>query len=261
MSGLPVDSIVDTAPLPEFRTALLDAEHPVPEGIVGPDGLAAPKRFNVYRNNVIVSLTEALGQTFPAIETLLGQDYFKALARTFVVSHPPASPVLIWYGGEFAAFLEAFEPLADYRYLADVARVEWFWLQSYHAEDAHPLDPAQLAALQPDQVAETRFHMHPATAWVSSSWPVFDLAAANRFAADQEISVDLSQAQSILITRPAFDVELMLMRPGSDLFLNSLATGASLGDAAAEAISGVPDFDLSASLTDFLSAGVFTGLR
>ena len=106
----------------DFGEALWDPDAETPAGLIGPDGKIAPKRFSVYRNNVIVSLTEALEQTFPAIQNLLGEEYFKALARAFVVQHPPKSPVLIWYGADFAAFIEAFPPLEAYPYLATSAR-------------------------------------------------------------------------------------------------------------------------------------------
>ena len=37
-------------------------------------------RFNVYRNNYLITLRNALHTTFPAIERLVGEDYFAALA-------------------------------------------------------------------------------------------------------------------------------------------------------------------------------------
>ncbi|MCX2725321.1 DNA-binding domain-containing protein [Roseibium salinum] len=245
----------------EFSRALLDPQAAAPAGLIGPDGKAAPKRFNVYRNNVIVSLCEALGQTFPAIRTLLGEDYFDALARAFAAKHPPASPVLIWYGCEFAAFVECFPPLAAYPYLADVARVEWAWLQAYHAEDAAPLNPAALGAVAPDVVAGIRFNRHPAAAVIASKWPVLDLVRANRFDGGQGGSIDLGTPQAVLVTRPDLDVELRLLRPGGGEFLNTLFEGSSLGEAAAFAQESAGEFSLADCLSDSLSSGAFTAIQ
>ena len=242
-----------------FSAALTDADLPVPDGIVGPDGKPAPKRFNVYRNNVIVSLTEALAQTYPAIERLLGDDYFKALARSFVIDHPPRSPVLLWYGAKFPDFIEAFPPLGRYPYLADVARLEWAWLQAYHAADDEPLDPQVLGSVAPERVGEVRFKLHPAASCVSSPWPVLSIALANRFSPEDPPVVDLETSESVLITRPELDVGLQLMRPGADLFFRTLETH-TLGQAANKALAEIPEFDLSGCLSDFLSAGAFSGL-
>lgn len=244
----------------DFGEALWDPEIATPAGLVGPDGVTAPKRFNVYRNNVIVSLGEALEQTFPAIRNLLGDDYFKALARAFVVEHPPKSPVLIWYGSEFADFIETFPPLGGYPYLADVARVEWAWVQAYHAADAAPLDPAALGAVDPEMIGAVKFEKHPAAAVIASRWPVRDLARANRFDPDADVTIDLNAPQSVVITRPEFDVELLQLRPGGDVFVKALLSGAALGEAAAQAAENNAEYSLSDCLSDCLSIGVFTDL-
>ena len=187
-----------------FAPALLDGALDIPEGIVGPDGLPAPKRFNVYRNNVVVSLVEAVMDSYPAIAKLLGEDYFKAAARLFVAQHPPQSPVLIWYGADLAAFLESFPPLAAYGYLPDVARLEWAWLEAYHAADADILKPEHLASVPEDQLADLEVKLHPACRWIRSEWPVFSLLSVNRF--DGQGGVDLNKGQDVLVTRPDLEV-------------------------------------------------------
>lgn len=245
----------------DFGNALLDLDTPAPAGLIGPDGLNAPKRFNVYRNNVIVSLYEALGQSFPAIKTLLGEDYFNALARAFVQEHPPKSPVLLWYGAEFFDFLDAFPPLEAYPYLGDVARLEWAWLQAYHAADETPMDPGVLGNMDPEHVGLAQFEKHPATALVSSQWPVLDLARANRFQPDAAVEIDLQNPQSVLVTRPELDVDLYLLRPGGEVFVRHLLMGETLGDAAVAAQTDNEEFSLSDCLSDCLTSGAFTGLK
>ena len=59
----------------EFRAALLDPASPSPEGVRNPDGMHATKRFDVYRNNVAVSLTDALETAFPVVNKLVGTDF------------------------------------------------------------------------------------------------------------------------------------------------------------------------------------------
>lgn len=245
----------------EFCRALLDPAAATPAGLTGPDGHAAPKRFNVYRNNVIVSLCDALAHSFPATGSLLGEDYFRALAHAFVLEHPPQTPVLLWYGGDFAAFIEAFPPLSAYPYLADVARLEWAWLQSYHAADAAPLDPGALGSVDPEAVGEVRFELHPATRIVTSAWAVWDLVRLNRFAPDPQEALDPARPQSVMVTRPNLDVNVLLMRPGGNVFLTALMRGASLGEAAGAALEECAHFNLSECLSDCLSNGAFSGLR
>ncbi|MEP3049080.1 MAG: DNA-binding domain-containing protein [Roseibium sp.] len=254
-------SDISTVTVTRFSEALLDPDCATPTGIIGPDGKSSPKRFNVYRNNVIASLSEAIGETFPAIKNLLGEEYFSALARVFVGQHPPKSPVLIWYGEEFAEFLEAFPPLAEFPYLADVARVEWAWVQAYHAEDAVPFDPAELGSIDQEQIGAVSFKRHPSAQIVISRWPIWDLIRANRFEMDTQIDLDLSTAQSVLITRPDLDVGLYLLRPGGGVFVTELFSNSTLGNAAVLGQQTDELFSLSDCLSDCLSSGCFTEIQ
>jgi hypothetical protein len=62
----------------EFAAALLDPERTAPAGVVGPDGDPCPKRFAVYRNNVVVVLIEILRAAYPAVRRLVGDEFFDA---------------------------------------------------------------------------------------------------------------------------------------------------------------------------------------
>ena len=107
-----------------FASALLDPARPAPEGLENPFGGAAGKRFDVYRNTVAVSLTEALETGFPTVRKLVGDDFFKAMAGVFLRANPPGDPRLALYGSSFPGFLPRFQPVAHLRYLSDVARLE-----------------------------------------------------------------------------------------------------------------------------------------
>src|SRR5579872_1467679 len=91
-----------------FAAALLDAALPAPAGLVGPDGEPSAKRFAVYRNNVVVGLIEALKDAYPAVRRIVGEDFFRAMARAYAVREPPASPILLVYGAGFPDFIGGF---------------------------------------------------------------------------------------------------------------------------------------------------------
>src|SRR3569832_2072632 len=113
-----------------FASALLDPERAIP-AVVGPHGKTARKCYDVYRNNVTVSLIDSLAAIYPAIQRLTGVDFFRAMARFHVRATPPTSPLLFEYGREFPAFIEAYEYAQTLPWLADVARIERAWLDAY----------------------------------------------------------------------------------------------------------------------------------
>ena len=81
-----------------FAPALLDPACEAPSVVTGPNGKAAVKRYNVYRNNVTVSLIDALAAIYPAVQRITGVDFFRAMARFHVRSHAAdlAAAVRIW---------------------------------------------------------------------------------------------------------------------------------------------------------------------
>ena len=87
-----------------FSNALKDPEEPTPSSVAGRPGENPAKRFGVYRNNVTVSLVEALIAAFPAVHRLVGDEFFKAMARVYVGLHPPRSPLMFAYGQDFPDF-------------------------------------------------------------------------------------------------------------------------------------------------------------
>src|ERR1700756_1327137 len=130
-----------------FAAALIDPERETPAIVVGPAGKGAARRYNVYRNNVTVSLINALAAVYPAVHRITGAEFFRAMARFHVRATPPTSPLLFEYGREFPAFIEQYEHASSMPWLADTARIERAWLDAYHEADAEPLPAAALAAV------------------------------------------------------------------------------------------------------------------
>ena len=229
-----------------FSQALLALDLPVPEGLTDGQGAPAGKRFAVYRNNVTVSLVDALKAGFPVVDKLIGTENFRNIAREYLRSEPPASPLMMLYGAGFPAFLASFPPLAKYAYLPDVARLEYALCESYHAADHTPVAPEALGQIAPDGLARLRVTLAPSLRLLASPWPIHALWLYNtQDGAPKRVAV----AQSMLVTRIGYDPTPYLLPEGAASFISALQAGQSLGDAAESA----PDFDLSATLALLLS--------
>lgn len=241
-----------------FAQAVLDPNMAVPQGLIDPAGRPAGKRFDVYRNNVIVSLLDAMETAFPVIQKLIGAGNFRTLSGHYVRQHPPQTPVLMFYGVDFPEFLTGFEPLAHLPYLPDVARLELARRSSYHAADAFPVAGDALSQIDPARLMDTRFTLAPTMRIVPSPYPIVDIWDFNMI---DGTPPPQAAAQTALITRPELDLEMQVILPEQADFLTAIAQGDPLG-AAYDAATGInPNFDLSAAIVLMLQSGLITKIQ
>jgi hypothetical protein len=239
-----------------FSGALLDPRRPVPPAVAGPRGKAATRRYAVYRNTVTVSLIEALAAVYPATRRITGPDFFREMARAHVRQSPPTSPLLFEYGRGFPAFIAEYEHARGMPWLPDVAALERAWLDAYHAADAAPLAAAALTRIPGERLAAAVLTPHPATRIVRSEHPAVSILAANR--RDGPVGpIKARGPEAALVTRPTLEVVVRHLPPGGAGFLESLAAGMPLGDAAERALEEAPGFDLAAGIAGLLEAGAF----
>jgi hypothetical protein len=243
-----------------FSVGLTDPAQATPIDVVGPHGKGAVKRYNVYRNNVTVSLIDALAAVYPAVQRITGVEFFRAMARSHVRATPPTSPLLFEYGSDFPSFIEAYHYAREMPWLADVARIERAWLDAYHAADAAPLSSDALAAVPPDGLGDMIFTAHPATRIVRSDYPAVAIFVLNRVEGPINL-LSSSAAEDALITRPDMEVAVRLLPAGATTFLTKLIGGETLAAAAGAAFEETPSFDLSSNLVSMVEAGVFSSAK
>jgi hypothetical protein len=242
----------------EFVEALLDPGRPVPSGLIDGHGRSAVRGFNTYRNNVIVGLTAALKESYPIVARIVGDEFFAMMARQYIREHPPVIPMMLAYGERFPQFIDGFEPAAGLEYLSGVARVEWAWIEAYHAADAVPLE---VSALVKRPQADVLFDIHPSLRVVESGHPVFTVWEVHASdTAPHSVALPVQQ-QDVLIVRPRLKVQVHLLPPGGALVVRTLRSGATLADAVGNAMEAGVDLNLVPLLTLLFQAGAFTSAR
>src|SRR5258708_39448200 len=175
-----------------FRRARLEGDEGALAALVAADGIAAAKRLAVYRNNVQISLTDVLRDTFPAVCRLVDERFFAYAAHAFLTGHPPRRACLAEYGAGFADFLAEFPPCRALVYLPDVARFEWLVNRAAHAADAAPLLPSSLAGVAAGDAPRLVFRLDPSLGFLPSPRPVDRIWRFNRPGARDDETVDLA---------------------------------------------------------------------
>ena len=243
----------------DFARAVLDAKADVPTPLVRKTAGTPLRRFGVYRNNVYASLIDTLAARFPVTARLVGEDFFRAMARVYVETAPPRSAVLLRYGAGLSEFIGGFRLAAPVPYLADVARLERAWHAAYHAADAVPLSLEALAEAVSDPGSAT-LTLHPSLRVMRSPYPVITIwQLAVREDEDEPARLPV-EGEDALIVRPKLDVEVRRLPEGGAVFILALKGGATLECAAEKAIGAAPAFDLEANLAGLVVSGAIIGV-
>lgn len=235
-----------------FALALRMPESALPE--------AGHPAFAVYRNTVWKGWKDAIAGNFPAVASLVGEDWMAAAAGAYAADEPPTSPMMSLYGVTFPAFLASFPPAADLPYLVDIARLDLAWTRSHLAADAAPLDPDAIARLDAEALGRLRAVPHPSlnVFWFQTTLPTLWLANREDFDGGQ-LLLD-ARPEGLALARPHDTVEAMVLDAPAYAFLAGCQSGRTLLEAVTAALAANPATDLAALIGRLLAFGAFATL-
>lgn len=222
-----------------YRAYLVSGDAaPLAPAIVA-DSFDAAERLAIYRNNFLISLTEALKANFPVTLQLLGGDFFEQAARRFVLAHPPQQPCLFEYGAAFADYLRDLPQLGSMPYVAEMARFEFARIAAYNAPSESSLSTNQLAALSPEQLDDLPIRLARHARIVPVRAPVLALWLAHQKPDPDLAAIDMSaRPHSLLVCRPDHLLAMREIDGSMARFLSAAQEGTRLGLAAAQSGAG-----------------------
>jgi len=221
--------------------------------------LTPSNRISIYRNTSRSTLTKALRLNFPAVERLVGEDFFAVAADAFIAREPPATAWLDLYGQGFPEFLQGFAPAAALVYLPDLARLERAVGRALQASDLEPLDLGRLVSIDASEQARVRFTPHPSVSLLSSPYPVDAIWRAVLTRDDAAMAaIDLGAgALHLLIERRSSEIEVRRLDEPQWRLAEALFSGKALS----AALEACGDSVATTWLAEHLSAGHFTKFR
>jgi hypothetical protein len=223
-----------------FDAALFDAAR-----FITAQGISPALRMGVYANTARTNFIESLVSSFPAIRRLVGEDYFRHCARDFHKRHPSLSGDLQPAGAGFPQYLLELHGNDQYRYLGEVAWLEWLIQETLLAADHGPLDLTQLSAVAPADYDNLRFHLHPSMRLFASQYPCLAIWEANVGSEVEPEPIDLASASDrLLMVRDQGQLKFHRLSRGEQSFVQSVQAGECFS-AAVESGTGRSERDTS----------------
>ena len=235
--------------LSAFGSAIVRGEEPSPLIDTAYRHYFVDTAIDIYRNNYRGNLHDALASAYPVIKQLVGDDFFRFLARRFIEQYPSCNANLHHFGTELTDFLTTFAPAQKLVYLADVAALEWACHRAYFADDAPMLDMIRLAQIPPEHYSNLIMRTHPACQVVRSRYPINAIWHAHQSGENGDFHIELDSGTSIvLVSRIADVVQINELEEDSAAWLQEIQTGRAMGVATDSTLERFPDFDLHAAL-------------
>jgi Putative DNA-binding domain len=140
------------------------------------DRLSSFERLEIYNRQYWFRLISAVSEDFPTLNALLGSKRFDPLILSYLNENPSTSWTLRDLGAKLPSFLEAHPELTGrrYRLAADVARLEWAYVDAFDRKHRTPLTTEEAQAIGP----ESRLSLQPYLQLLELSYPVDSLVLA-----------------------------------------------------------------------------------
>jgi hypothetical protein len=203
--------------------------------------------FAVYRNTAARGAVEALRATYSTVNELLGEDGFTEVALEYRREVQPAGPVLSDYGADFSEFLARQPWTSELPYLADVARLDWLWLESFLAADDGAL-PGQIGAAP-------RIMLHPAARFAWLATPALTIWQAHRDPQGFDELEPEWREEGALFTRPGLCVGAVAIDAACHRLLLGCSTPARVDELVTGVAAEFPAADIPALLQQCVANG------
>jgi hypothetical protein len=262
-----------------------EARRLFPDGIASvvqrSTSLTAAERLSIYANAYYSRLYEVLGDGFPLVRRVLGDDVFQDFACEYLQRYPSRSYTLDKLGVSFPRFLAECRPEAETEtgdaapdwpdFLSDLARLELEIARVFDGpgvEGQTLLQPEVLQSLGPERFATARLVPVPCLRLLRFGFPVNDFfTAARHTPEEEELAIPAAAPELVALTRTDFVVRRFTLRPTQHALLAALCSGAPVAEAiaAAAAVSDEPDdafaSEIQESFLTWTRAGFFQAIQ
>jgi hypothetical protein len=200
----------------------------------GNDRLSPAEQLDVYREQYLLRHLDVLREDFLTLEHALGDTRFETLAKAYLKALPSRSFSLRDLGVDLPRFVAETAPWSEDPLLADLARLEWAFVDAFDAPDAPPLDLATVTAVPEDAWPSARLVLQPSVQRLALRYPAHEARLAVRSgepSAAEAMKRPPPTPTYVVLFRGAERLQCLAIDPDAYALLDELARGTALGDA------------------------------
>ncbi len=163
------------------------------------DPSLADNALQIYQKSMQGNLAAVLCATFPVCCRLVGDDFFRQLAKGYIAKTRHSQPDITYYGEGFPEYVAQVFSLHQLCYLADVAKLEWACHYAVNGPSVCVLDQMALAAVPMAEQSQLTFGLYQNSTLIHSPYPILAIWQVNQASYEGDQTVDLGEGEAYLL--------------------------------------------------------------
>jgi len=177
-------------------------------------------RLWVYQNNVYGALVDYLIAVFPASAGVVGEDYFRQMARLYIKDVPPSLGDIHCYGADFGDWSQKLDALKSMPYIKDIISYEWAKHLGYY-QGVSDLD---VSSIPQEELLTMKIALSDSTSYVSSLFPLQSIYQQSLPDYQGKVTINLEDGgNAILVYKANYQIIDKLLDEPERLFFDCLS--------------------------------------
>lgn len=200
--------------------------------------------LNIYARAYVASLTEALGETFEGIWSVLGDECFFAVAKDFILKNPSTSYNISNYGKNFPEYLNEIDEFKEYPFLLDLAKFELIFKDIFHKKSP------SLNNLETEIKPGSKFLFFDSVKLFKSKYAIYEIWKSRK---DNTLGTDINlESEEFLLMYKSFNEKIWVLNLNSWQYgiLSHLFQGMTIEESIVNSLDGIENFN-EKEISDF----------
>lgn len=210
--------------------------------------LSARESINIYRSSFESAFINVLIATFPVCKKIVGDEFFKNMAKCYIQQQASFSTNIDHYGKFFPNFIRSFSHTQSLPYLGDTATLEWLLQCTAEGDDYISSTLASLQDIPEEQQSNIIFKTPNNSFLFYSPFPINKIWEFNQdnYAGPDQLQLD-NQSCFLIIWRPQDLPTFETITQSQWQLLTKLKSNTSVAELCKH-FSSIQNFDLEDNL-------------
>lgn len=215
----------------EAFTQHMMTDNPVIENhVMGTERAPVELRLDIYRNAYRERLIETLSGDFEVLATLIGENAFRRLCKTYIDKYPSTYYTLRWFGKNLPAFLDYSSEEGSHEWEAEMAQFEWTFFDAFDAADDSTVTEQDAALIPPDAWPTLSATFNSSVRIIPLWWNTLDLWQAVKKDKQPPKPVRLTQTSYCLMWRRDLVTQYRSLEADEAVVISTALSGANFSE-------------------------------